>query len=65
MMIVHYAFPNTDYRMEWNGGHYVNLFYRNQNFDCISFDWDKDKPSQQMALDAACSYLRNLLAEEM
>ena len=61
-MIVYYAFPNTDYRMEWNGGHYINLFYRDNNFDRISFDrisfsWEKDRPSQRDALDVIISHL--------
>lgn len=56
-MIVHYAFPDTDYRMEWNGGHYVNVFYRDNEFDCFTFSWDKDHPSQRDAFDAIISHL--------
>ena len=41
---------------KWNGGHYINFFDENDyNYDCISFMWEKNKPTQ---LDALEAYLR-------
>jgi hypothetical protein len=43
---------------KWNGGHYINFFDENDyNYDCISFMWEKNKPTQ---LDALEAYLRCL-----
>ena len=36
----------------WNGGHYWNLFSDGINYDCFSFLWEKDRVTQQEALQA-------------
>ena len=46
---------------KWHGGHYVNLYECGENIDCISFAWEKDKPTQ---LDALQSLLVWLSMEE-
>jgi hypothetical protein len=34
------------YTAVWNGGHYVNYFDNSgRNYDCVSFAWQKDKPT--------------------
>lgn len=46
------------YRAEWvRGSHYVNLFdSEDTNYDCVSFCWDKDRPTQLDALSAFRNY---------
>jgi len=47
----------------WNGGHYIN-YYRSEgghhrrvgNYDCISFAWEKNKPTFMDAWNAFISH---------
>lgn len=46
--------PN-DCVARWDGGHYFEIFSRNENgyeYDFFSFGWEKDKPTQLDALQA-------------
>jgi hypothetical protein len=45
------------YVAEWNGGHYINYFdAAGRNYDCISFSWEKNKPTFKDAWDAFYSH---------
>lgn len=41
---------------EWNGGHYMNYYQGKRNYDCISFAWEKDKPTFMDAWNAFISH---------
>ena len=52
---------DSGYTARWNGGHYINFFDENGvEFDCMSFGWEKNKPTQQEAL--ACFLQRYEIA---
>jgi len=42
---------------KWHGGHYVNLYECGENIDCISFAWEKNKPTQLDALESLQGWL--------
>ena len=43
----------NDYVAHWDGGHYINFHDESgYNYDCISFMWEKNKPTQLDALQA-------------
>lgn len=53
-MIIQLANGHT---ARWYGGHYINFFDEyDYNYDCISFMWEKNKPTQLDALGVFITY---------
>lgn len=43
--------------IEWNGGHYGNVFCDGREVDVFSFAWEKNHPSAIDFVDAAISHI--------
>lgn len=47
----------NNHTAHWNGGHYINFHNESgHNYDCISFMWEKNKPTQLDALGVFLTY---------
>jgi hypothetical protein len=44
--------------IEWNKGHYGNVFLNGEEIDCFSFAWEKNSPTALDFTTAAVSYLK-------